>query len=114
MAINLSNVNISIHQFQEASSGTVNAGEVRLKNDHSLKLINHHTFLTSWNDVSISHAEVLAIKDAFVRALSDSGVDRTGVVTVRYSEPAGFPVKFNWETTIGLDGTSRPTTIVVT
>lgn len=38
----------------------------------------------------------------------------TGVVTVRYSEPAGFPVKFNWETTIGLDGTSRPTPIVVT
>ena len=39
MAINLSKVNISIQEFQEVSSGTYNAGEVRLKNAHSLDKI---------------------------------------------------------------------------
>ena len=42
MAINLANVNITIHEFQEISSGEFNAGEVRLRNDHSLEKINHH------------------------------------------------------------------------
>ncbi len=30
--------------------------------------------------------------------------DETGAVTIKYSEPKGFPVKFNWTTTIDLDG----------
>ena len=37
----------------------------------------------------------------------------TGVVTIRYSEPAGFPVKFHWETTIDLDGIAVSTPIVI-
>ena len=37
----------------------------------------------------------------------------TGVVTIRYSEPAGFPVKFHWEATIDLDGVSKSTQIVI-
>ena len=35
--VNLSNVNITIQQFQEISSGKYNAGEVKLKNSHGLK-----------------------------------------------------------------------------
>ena len=38
---------------------------------------------------------------------------QTGVVTVHYSEPAGFPVKFHWDATIGLDGTAVTTQMVV-
>jgi len=38
---------------------------------------------------------------------------QTGAVTVRYSEPAGFPVKFHWETTIDLNGIATSTPIVV-
>ena len=38
---------------------------------------------------------------------------QTGVVTVNYSEPAGFPVKFHWKTTIGLDGIATSTQIAV-
>ena len=30
--------------------------------------------------------------------------DETGAVTVKYSEPKGFPVKFSWTTTIDVDG----------
>ena len=38
--------------------------------------------------------------------------DATGEVTIRYSEPKGFPFKFHWETTVALDGTSTTTPIV--
>ena len=37
----------------------------------------------------------------------------TGAVTVRYSEPAGFPVKFHWETTIDLNGIAHSTPITI-
>ena len=74
MAINLANVNLTIRQFQEISSGKYNAGEVRLATDHSLGKINHHVGMTGLNKVSISHAETLAVKDAFIRALSQNGV----------------------------------------
>jgi hypothetical protein len=37
----------------------------------------------------------------------------TGAVTVRYSEPAGFPVKFHWETTIDINGISTSTPMAV-
>ena len=73
MAVNLANVNLTIQQFQAISSGKYNAGEVRLTSDHSLGKINHHVGLTGSNKVSLSHAEVLAIKDAFVRSLSQNG-----------------------------------------
>jgi len=38
---------------------------------------------------------------------------QTGVVTIRYSEPSGFPVKFHWDATITLDGTVVTTQMVV-
>ena len=33
----------------------------------------------------------------------------TGAITVKYSEPKGFPVKFNWTTTIDVDGNTIST-----
>ena len=38
---------------------------------------------------------------------------KTGVVTIRYSEPEGFPVKFHWEATVGVDGKTATTPLVV-
>ena len=38
---------------------------------------------------------------------------KTGVVTIRYSEPEGFPVKFHWEATVGVDGQTATTPLVV-
>ena len=35
--------------------------------------------------------------------------DETGAVTIKYSEPKGFPVKFNWTTTIDVDGNAVTT-----
>ncbi|MBR5998267.1 MAG: hypothetical protein IK027_04095, partial [Deltaproteobacteria bacterium] len=37
----------------------------------------------------------------------------TGAITVRYSEPEGLPVRFHWETTIQLDGSSTSTQMEV-
>ena len=40
--------------------------------------------------------------------------DDTGAITIRYSEPEGMPVKFHWETTVALDGSSTSTPIQFT
>lgn len=37
----------------------------------------------------------------------------TGDITVRYTEPAGFPAKFHWTTTVHLDGSTSTTPLVV-
>jgi hypothetical protein len=76
MAVNLANVDISLKKFQEISSGDYNAGEVKLSGEHSLAKMNHHIKYRSYNDTVISHEEVLAIKNAFVRALSSNGVGK--------------------------------------
>ena len=81
--INLSNVNITIQQFQAIASGKYNAGEVRLKSATSLGKINDHVILRGDNNVSLSHAEVLAIKDAFVRALQQNGVGNDAIDRIR-------------------------------
>ena len=81
--IDFSNVNISLQQFQEISSGEYNAGEVRLTGQDSLGKINNRVHFSGWNTVSLTHAEVIAIKDAFVKALRDGGVDGAEIDRVR-------------------------------
>jgi len=114
--------------------------------------MNNHVHQLGKNTETISHVEVMAIKEALVKALSQNGVgreeinrirkdlglapdgtadrtlaqrsvkpltytlaknDETGAVTIRYSEPEGFPFKFHWETTVALDGTPTTTPITV-
>ena len=82
--INLANVNISIAEFQRLSSGTYNAGEVRLESETTLDTIKHHIHFTSLNKKAISHEEVLAVKNAFVKALSDSGVGADEIARIRH------------------------------
>jgi hypothetical protein len=72
--INLSQVNISLAKFQKMSDGKYNAGEVRLSSATGLKKVNNHIHRLGANSVEIPHEEVLAIKEAFVRALSSGGV----------------------------------------
>ena len=84
MAINLTNVNISLDEFQRISSGWYNAGEVRLKDEHTLDKTNNHA-ATWWydNKDEISHAETVAIKEALVRALSQHGVQGDALARAR-------------------------------
>ena len=75
MAINLGNVNISLRQFQDISSGKYNAGEVKLTSETGIDKVNNHVTMKFLNNTKISHVEVLAIKNAFVTALKVGGVD---------------------------------------
>lgn len=82
--INLSNVNISLQEFQEIASGKYNAGEVKLAGENRLGKMNNHVE-TWWfsNREKIDHEEVLAIKQAFVKALSKNGVGEAEINRIR-------------------------------
>jgi len=81
--INLARVNISLDEFQRLSKGDYNAGEVRLAGETTLAKMNNH--VSSWfsNSESISHAEVIAIKEALVRSLSGAHVAQDEIDKVR-------------------------------
>ena len=83
MSVDLSRVNVSIQQFQDISSGKYNAGEVKLESETRLGKINNHVHQEWRNAKSLSHEEVLAVKNAFVKALSDSGVGAEEIAAVR-------------------------------
>ena len=83
MPVDLSNVSISLDQFQRVSSGKYNAGEVKLSSETSLEKMNNHVHFRGRNVETISHEETLAIKEAFVRALASSGVGKDAVNAVR-------------------------------
>ena len=83
MAINLGNVNISIQEFHRLSHGDFNAGEVKLAGEHKLAKMNHHVYQTDRNDEVISHAEVLTIKAALVKALSNNGIGQAELDRIR-------------------------------
>lgn len=81
--INLGNVNISINEFQRISCGVHNAGEVKLVNETTLDRMNHHVHATLLNGDKISHNQVIAIKEAFIKALSQNGLTREEVNNIR-------------------------------
>ena len=83
--INLARVNISLDEFQRLSKGDYNAGEVKLAGETKLAKMNNH--VSSWfsNSKSISHSEVIAIKEAFVRSLSSAHVAQDEIDKVRPS-----------------------------
>ena len=81
--IDYSNVSIPLQQFEAVASGKYNAGEVKLTGQHSLDRVNNHVHFTRLNNVVISHAEVVAIKNAFVRALSEGGVNDEEIGKIR-------------------------------
>ncbi len=92
MPIDLSRVNISLQQFQDISSGKYNAGEVKLASETKLAKMNNHVDRTSKNNERISHAEVIAIKQSLVKALSQHGVGQEEIDRVRQElglAPAG-------------------------
>ncbi|MCR4573518.1 MAG: hypothetical protein K5787_07100 [Lentisphaeria bacterium] len=72
--INYANVNISLQQFQDISRGEFNAGEVKLVGENKLAKMNHHVHKLGKNNETISHAQVIAIKEALIKALSQNGV----------------------------------------
>ena len=94
MKIDLNNVNITLNEFQRLSEGKYNAGEVRLVNESTLTKMNNHVHTTGKNVEIITHAEVLAIKEALVKALSQHGVQADEINRVR-SELGLAPARTN-------------------
>ena len=83
MAINLSNVNISLNEFHRLSHGEYNAGEVKLAGETKLAKMNNHVGSFFANKEIISHEEVIAIKQALVKALSQNGVQEDALNKIR-------------------------------
>ena len=83
MKVNLGNVNISLKEFQKVSEGVHNAGEVKLSGENALTKMNNHVTVKILNRDKISHAEVIAIKEALVKALEGGGVDKEEINAVR-------------------------------
>ena len=83
MKVNLSNVNISLEEFQRMSRGDFNAGEVRLAGENKLEKVNNHVRFRFLNNKTINHAEVIAIKNAFVNALESNGVNSDRLQDIR-------------------------------
>ena len=140
-----------------------------LLNENTLDRMNHHVHATLLNGDKISHNEVIAIKEAFVKTLSQNGLsqeeingirqqlgrqlsslylalsqsamgalkgqcfkslgyttdehmamtftlaknEETGAISITYTPLEGYPVKFSWTTTIGIDGKATSTPIVI-
>ena len=83
LPVKYADVSVSLKQFQDISSGRHNAGEVRLKDAHTIDKVNHYVSRTGRNKVSLSHAEVIAVKQAFVDALARGGVQADEIAKVR-------------------------------
>ena len=90
MAINLSNLNISLDTFNAESSGTYNIGQMKLSSDgKSVYRTNNHKTFTILNRTEISSEEALAVKFAFCRALSKEGLTQEAINTVK--QKLGIP-----------------------
>lgn len=99
MSINLSKVDIALGEFDRISDGDYNAGEVRLAGEKSLKKMNNHVVMRIFNRTTIPHSEVLAIKQAFVTALSRNGLGMDELNSVRVD--LGLAPKGGMDTDIG-------------
>ena len=83
MPIDYSKVSIDLGQFQALSAGEHNAGEVRLVDENTIDKVNNFVFRRYKNTVALPIEEVLAIKNAFVKALSTSGVNADELNKIR-------------------------------
>ncbi len=83
-------MSLSISDFQKISNGTYNAGDITLTSSGKLDKVNNHVgLLKGWNNKSISAATILEVKNAFVQALKNAGVDGAHLAGVR--EELGLP-----------------------
>ena len=83
-------MSLSIFDFQKISNGVHNAGDITLTGRGKLDMVNNHVgVLKGWNTKSVGAATTLEVKNAFVQALKNAGVDERALVNVR--EELGLP-----------------------
>ena len=77
-------MSLSISDFQKISNGVHNAGDITLTGRGKLDMVNNHVgVLKGWNTKTISAATTLEVKNAFVQALKNAGVDEAALAGVR-------------------------------
>ena len=77
-------MNLSITDFQKISNGYHNAGDITLTGRGKLDMVNNHVgILKGWNTKSVSAATTLEVKNAFVQALKNAGIDEGALEKVR-------------------------------
>lgn len=90
MGVNLNNLSISLDQFNKASSGEFNIGQLKLSSDgERVYRTNNHKTWTIFNNTKISATESLAIKFAFCKALAKEGlsVDEMSAIKTKLGIP---------------------------
>ena len=77
-------MSLSISDFQKISNGSYNAGDITLTRGGKLDKVNNHVgLLKGWNNKTISVDTILQVKNAFVQALKNAGVDADSIAAVR-------------------------------
>ena len=90
MAVNLSDLNISLDSFNKEASGVMNIGQIKLSsNGKSVYRTNNHETLTILNRTKISSEEALAVKFAFCKALANEGLSQEAIIAVK--QKLGIP-----------------------
>ena len=90
MAINLSNLNMSLDKFNAESSGDYNIGQMKLSSDgKSVYRTNNHKTWTILNRTKISSEEAVAVKFAFCKALASEGLSQEAINSVK--QKLGIP-----------------------
>ena len=83
-------MSLSISDFQKISNGSYNAGDITITRGGKLDKVNNHVgLLKGWNNKTISVDTILQVKNAFVQALKNAGVDADSIAAVR--EELGLP-----------------------
>lgn len=77
-------MNLNLSDFNAIASGKYNMGQITLGKDNQLEKVNNHVTLKSWNKTAIDPATTLAVKNAFVKALRDSGIKDEDISNIRF------------------------------
>lgn len=98
-------MDIQLRDFQALSRGTYNAGELTLNKSGKLAITNNHVRLTSLNKQVIDNQTIRNIKEQFVKALSNNGVNIDEIQRVR--KELGLPPTQAGKSSITLAPLSR-------
>ena len=87
---------LSLSDFNRIASGTYNAGQIDIATakdgSQSLVKVNNHVWFTVRNNVQLSPERVLEVKEAFIAALRDAGVQNAeALAAIRLFGEAAAP-----------------------
>lgn len=76
-------MNLTVSDFRAMSTGRHNLGSLTLDNAGNLQKVNNHAHIKSLNNVQMSKKEVQLVKNAFITALKNEGLNQEQLAAVR-------------------------------